>query len=362
MVVAAVGTAGLVVVHSAVSAIPVLIVVGFAQSAMWPTWNSLFAVMVPDDALRPLVFARSFQLLNLGLGAGAMVAGAVVHVSDPSSFTTIYLLDGVTFLAVVVALLLLPASVFPRPARTRDGRHPRGGFREVISDRRFRRYLVASAFLAFAGYAAVEAGLVGYATHVVHAKPYVIAWAFGLNTGIIVALQPLGLGLAGRLRRSSSLMVCAAFFGGSWAVLLVAGMFTRSALGNGLVVAMFGVFSLGEILLSPVGGPLVTMLAPAHLQGRYNATAASVYTTLGVLGPSIAGVLLSAGMGDLYLALLMACSAAAMAGFWSMRRVLPPEIDNVRVAGATPGDVAGAESPAAAGGAPFSAAPPAEAG
>jgi MFS family permease len=330
LLVAALGTVGLIVVRSAVSAIPVLIVLGFAQSALWPTWNALFAVMVPNESLRPRVFARSFQLLNLGLGAGAMVAGAVVHVSHPSSFTTIYMVDGVTYLAVVTALVLLPRSVFPRPARTpgEAHRHPAGGFRAVFADRRFRWYLGASAFLAFAGYAAVEAGLVGYATHVVRSEPYVIAWAFGMNTGLIVLLQPLGLAMAARFRRSTSLMVCAAFFGSSWAVLLVAGAFRGTALGDGLVVAMFGVFSLGEILLSPVGGPLVTMLAPPDLQGRYNATAASVYTTLGVLGPSIAGVLIAQGLGDLYLALLMVSAVIAMSGFWAMRRVLPPEIDN----------------------------------
>jgi dipeptide/tripeptide permease len=233
---------------------------------------------------------------------------------------------------VIAALLVLPRSVFPRPAATpeEERRHPAGGFREVFADRRFRWYLGASAFLAFAGYAAVEAGLVGYATHVVRAQPYVIAWAFGLNTGLIVLLQPVGLAITARLRRSSSLMVCAAFFGASWGVLLVAGGLRGSALGNGLVVAMFGVFSLGEILLSPVGGPLVTMLAPPDLQGRYNATAASVYTSLGVLGPSVAGILIAAGLGDLYLALLMASAATAIGGFWAMRRVLPPEIDNAR--------------------------------
>jgi MFS family permease len=347
LAVAAVGAAGLIVVRSAVSAVPVLVVVGFAQSALWPTWSSLFAVMVPDTALRPRVFARSFQLMNLGLGAGAMVAGAVVHVSDPSSFTTIYAVDGFTYLAVVAALFALPATVFTRPAAaaTADGsRHRAGGFREVLADRRFRWYLGASAFLAFAGYAAVEAGLVGYATHVVRAGPNVIAWAFGLNTGIIVVLQPAGLSLAARLRRSSCLMVCAACFGASWGVLLVAGAFRHSALGDGLVVAMFGVFSLGEILLSPVGGPLVTMLAPPDLQGRYNATAASVYTTLGVLGPAVAGLLIAGGLGDVYLVVLMASAATAIAGFWAMRRVLPPEIDNARQT------AAGVEAPQAGAG------------
>lgn len=332
LAVTAAGTAALLVVRSPVSAVPVLLLFGFGQSTSWPTWSSLFAVMVADEALRPRVFARSFQLMNLGLGVGAMAAGSFVHVSDPSSFSLIYLVDAVTTMAVVVALLLLPAEAFGTVGEAHGGTshaaRKGSGYRAVFADRRFVRFLVASAFLAFAGYAAVDAGLVGYATHVVRVGPQVIAWAFGLNTGLIVALQPLGLRVAARVRRSTALMICAAFFGGSWAVLLVAGAFARTGLGDGLVVAMFGVFSLGEILLAPVGGPLVTLLAPPALVGRYNATYASVYNVLGVLGPSVAGVLLSAGLGDLYLALLVGSAGVAAAAFVSMRGVLRREVDD----------------------------------
>lgn len=348
--VTALGTLGLVLVRDPVSALPVLAVYGFGQGALWPTWNALFAVLLPDESLRPRVFARSFQLMNLGLGAGAMVAGAVVHVSDPSSFTVIYLADGASTLALVAGLLAIPARHLPEPRYVPERHEPatseaspaagaraegggsrparrRAGYREVLADPRFRRYLLASLVLAFCGYSAVEAGLVGYATHVVHSPPYVVSWAFGLNTGLIVVAQPLGLRLVGRMRRTTALMICAAFFGGSWAVLLGAGLAPRSAAGNALVVAMFGVFSLGEVLLSPVAAPLVTMMATPALQGRYNATATTVYASLNVVGPSIAGVLLGAGLGNAYLGVLMGSSILAIAGFAWLRRVLEPAID-----------------------------------
>lgn len=348
--VTALGTTGLVIARDPLSALPVLAVYGFGQGALWPTWNALFAVMVPDEALRPRVFARSFQLMNLGLGAGAMVAGAVVHVSDPSSFTVIYLVDGASTLVLVGGLLGIPGHAFPAPHENRRHGAPppqdasghgaatdrrasggrRGGYREVLADRRFRRYLAATLFLAFCGYSAVEAGLVGYATHVVHSPPYVVSWAFGLNTGLIVVGQPLGLRLVGRMRRTTALMICAAFFGVSWAVLLCGGLFARSVGGNSLVVAMFGVFSLGEVLLAPVGAPLVTMLARPALQGRYNATATTVYASLNVVGPSIAGILLGAGLGTEYLAMLMGAAVLAIGGFVWLRRALVPEIDDPR--------------------------------
>lgn len=326
---AAVGTGALISVRSPLSALPALFIYGLANGAIWPAWNALFAVMVSDEELRPRVFARSFQLLNLGLGIGAVVAGAVVRVSRPSSFELIYALDAVTYLAVLVALFLLPARSFAVGRHAPDvPAHPRGGYREVLSDRRFQRYLVASSLLAFAGYAAVSAGLVGYATVVVRVRPSVIAWAFGVNTGLIVVLQPLALRLVGKMRRTTALCICAACFASSWGILILAGAFPRSGLGAGLVVAMFGAFALGETLLAPVGAPLVTMLARPSLQGRYNATASSVYSVTSVLGPAVAGAMLGAGLGDYYLALLIASGGGAVLAFRWLRRSLSERIDN----------------------------------
>jgi MFS family permease len=330
LVVDAIGTVGLILVRSPLSALPVLFIYGLANGATWPTWSALFAVMVRDETLRPHVFARSFQLLNLGLGTGSVIAGFVVHVSHPSSFDLIYVVDGVTYLSVVAALLLLPASAFVRaPVRVDEAQaHPRGGYREVLSDRRFLRYLAATWLLAFAGYAAVNAGLVGYATVVVHAQPYVIAWAFAVNTALIVTIQPLALRVVGRMRRSTALSICALFFATSWIVLGISGVFPRTSTGNDLVIAMFFVFALGEVLLSPVGGPLVSMMARPGLQGRYMATSSSIFTLSNVLGPAIAGAMLGAGLGDAYLGILVGCCAAAVVGFQWMRRTLSPEIDN----------------------------------
>lgn len=320
---------GLIFVRSAVSALPVLFLYGLANGSMWPAWNALLAVTIHDETLRPRAFARNFQLLNLGLGAGALVAGAVVRVSHPASFELIYLIDAVTFLAILVALFLLPAADFVRAAEP-AGSHerPRGGYREVLADRRFRRYLIGALLLAFAGYGAIDAGLVGYATVVVRVHPAVIAWAFGANTGLIVVAQPLALKITARLRRSNALIISAGFFAASWGVLLVAGAFPNKTLGAALVVTMFAVFAVGEVLLSPVAGPLITVLARPSLQGRYNAIGSSVYTVTNVVGPALAGGMLAAHLGDAYLALLVASAGLSALAFRWMRRILSDRIDN----------------------------------
>ena len=328
----AVGTTGLILVHSPLSALPVMVIYGVANGATWPSWNALFAVLVHDEGLRPRVFARNFQLLNLGLGTGSVIAGFIVHVSDPRSFVIIYLVDGITYAAIIGALVVMPSSYFTRPAPSAHAapEHPKGGYRVVFADSRFLRYLVAMALMMFAGYAAVLTGFVGYATSVVHVGPRVIAWAFGVNTGMIVLLQPQALRLVGGLRRSTALSMCAALFGISWIVLAIGGLFPRMFAGSALVVAMFGVFSLGEVLLAPVGAPIVMMMARPELQGRYTATASSVVTVMNMLCSPIAGALLGAGLGDIFLGVLIGCSAAAIAAFAWMRQSLSPEIDNVR--------------------------------
>lgn len=327
----AIGTLGLILVRSPLSALPVMVIYGVANGATWPSWNALFAVLVHDEHLRPRVFARNFQLLNLGLGTGAIVAGFIVHVSHPRSFELIYFVDGITYAAIVGALIAMPSSMFTRPGVSAHAApaHPKGGYRAVFADRRFVRYLVAMALMMFAGYAAVQTGFVGYATSVVHSGPRVIAWAFGVNTGLIVALQPTALRLIGRMRRSTALSLCAALFGSSWVVLAIGGLFPRTLTGSALVVTMFGLFSLGEVLLAPVGAPIVAMMARPELQGRYMATASSVVTVTSVLCSPIAGVLLGAGLGDIFLGVLIGCSAAAIAAFAWMRQSLSPEIDNV---------------------------------
>jgi MFS family permease len=86
MIVEGLGIAALATVHGVLTALPAMFVFGLGQAAAWPTWNALLGVMVDDDKISRLAFARNFQLLNLGLGIGAIVGGLVVHVRQPGTF------------------------------------------------------------------------------------------------------------------------------------------------------------------------------------------------------------------------------------------------------------------------------------
>jgi MFS family permease len=327
---------------------------GLGSGMAYPAWFALLSVVSKDESARPRMFALNFQLLNLGLGIGAFIAGLAVHVANPTSFVAIYLGDAGTTMLVVIVLAVLPARAFAverEPAAMVAGRgqragdrtpgvparepadggesagRPGGGYRQVLSDRRMLRFLVSTTVLAIAGYGAINAGVVGFATTVVHVTPRTISLAFAANTAFIVVAQPLGLRFVLLMRRTTALSLVAVFFAASWVMLGVAGFWPRSLAGDGITIGMFVVFAAGEILLSPVQGPLVNEFAPPELRGRYNAAATTVYSLASVISPAVAGIMLGAALGPEYLALLVGCCLASVFGFRWLRASLSLDED-----------------------------------
>jgi MFS family permease len=355
MVVQGLGIAALATVHDVETAVPALFVYGLGQGAGWPTWNALLGVMAGDDKVSRLAFARNFQLLNLGLGIGAIVGGLVVHVREPGTFVAIYLVNGAFALTVVPVLALLPKSAFrsTRPAgpspSTQDGvfatsvRHQaKRGYRAVLGDALFRRYLVTMTILMLAGYGALNTGFVGFATSVAKAGSGTIAAAYAANTMFIVLAQPLALRIVSRTRRTTALKIVAAAFGACWVVLACAGLLPGSSASRILVIASLVVFATGEVFLSPVSGPLVNDLAPPALRGRYFAASAMCVTVASVVSPALSGAAIGAGLGIFLLSFFVACCAVAGLGAQWLHRALNPAQDNapqsrLAVAGEAPG-------------------------
>jgi len=342
MIVQGLGVADVATVHSTLTALPAMFVFGLGQAAAWPTWNALLGVMVDDDKVSRLAFARNFQLLNLGLGIGAIVGGLVVHVREPGTFVAVYLADGASNLIIVAALALLPRSAF-RSMRHADAQAVaneegaeacpgdqgrRRGYKAVLGDALFRRYLVAVTILMIAGYAALDTGFVAFATSVAKAGPGTIAASFAANTAFIVLAQPLGLRIVSRTRRTTALKMVAAAFAACWVVLASAGLMPGTDAARALVIASLVVFAAGEVLLSPVSGPLVNDLAPPALRGRYFAASAMCITVANIVSPAISGAAIGAGFGILLLCFFVACCGAAALGAEWLGRALTPAQDN----------------------------------
>jgi MFS family permease len=317
---------------------------GIAAAAFWPANDALIAGVIASD-LRQRYYGVSFALLNAGIGVGGIGGAVYVDVARPQTFATVYRADALTFLVPLVLLLIPLRHVGGPLAPARATAAGEGGsYRVVLRDRVFRRVLILTVVSAFVGYGQVEGGWTAYANAIVRVPARTLGIAFAVNTAIIVVLQTVVLRLIDGRRRTRILMAQAALWACSWAILGTAGHVPGTPLAGPLVVGFFGVFALGETLMSPVLPAIRNDVAPPALRGRYNAAAAIAFQLASIGAPAIAGLLLGANRGDAFIVMLICgCGLLALVSV-RLERVLPPAANGVRAAvdaGRTSSDDAG---------------------
>ena len=316
LVMAAAGSAALALARTAAELFAAAGLLGLGVALIWPARDALLAGLAGPTA-RSAVFAARHACLNAGLGLGALAAATVVSITDPATFTAVYLADAASFLAFAVMVARLrpaaPPASRPAPASEPIPATPqRTGFRDLLRDRALVRVWALTAVLVILGFGQQQSSFAGYATRSGSIGPHGLALAFAANTLTVVAAQLLVLrGLAGH-RRTTAVALAAAAWAASWAVVIAGGH-----LGNGMAaeaafaVAMI-IFALGECLLAPTLPAIINDLAPPGAAGRYNGVGALAITTGFLLGPACGGAALGAGWGaGLFAALAAACTAAA---------------------------------------------------
>ncbi|MFG2055314.1 MFS transporter [Micromonospora sp. NPDC048930] len=320
----AIGTASLGLVHSVGTAFAVSTVIAIGSSAIWSGQNTILASLTGDEE-RQRVFGLNFALLNLGIGTGGLISGAVVDVARPVTFQAIYLLDALSYLTPGLILLTLP-HVGHRLAQAREAGAARagGGYLTVLRDRPFRRLVIFGLVLTTCGYAQIEVGFAAYSVRVVEVTPRVVAWALAGNTVMIVLSQLLVIRRMEGRSRTGALAAVGAVFATAWLVLGAAGVIgTGNALLAALgVVACSAIFGFGETMLSPVMPALTNALATDELRGRYNAMSSMIFGISGIIGPVTAGPLIGAAHGRLWVAVVVGGCLTASVLALSLRRLL----------------------------------------
>lgn len=317
-----------------------MLLTGVGHAAFWPANQALVADVLPSEA-RTRFFGVSFTLLNAGIGVGGVLGALYVSVDDPSTFTTVYLLDAVSFLGPLV-VLAWPLRHVGGPVAVPDHAPEGGSYSEVLRDPVFRRLLVVVFFSAFVGYGQIEAGWTAYSRLVADVSTRTIGVTFAVNTGLIVALQMLVVRHIEGRRRTSVLALLAAIWAVAWGVMGVAGLAAGTTAAAVLVVASMGIFALGETLLSPIAPAITNDLAPEHLRGRYNATASLAFQLAAISAPVSAGFLIGHEMPVTYVVTLLAGCVAFGVLALRMEGLLPrranglAEGDDPRVEPAVP--------------------------
>ena len=106
LVLQAIGFVLLPLVREPWQAYVLLAVEGVGASGFWPSQSTLISRLTPA-ARRHAAFAQQRMTMNLGVGLGGLVGGLIAHVANPGTFTTLFVLDALTFLAYFVVLFFV---------------------------------------------------------------------------------------------------------------------------------------------------------------------------------------------------------------------------------------------------------------
>ncbi len=301
---------------------------GFNFGVSWPAFNALVAAVTTGET-RQQYFGINFALVNLGIGVGGIIGGFYADVSDPSTFTAIFLADAACML-VPIALLLGPLRhVHGRAERPHDADASPGSYLAILRQP-VVIWLTALTFLGtFVGYGQIEAGLPAFARTVSEVSTRVIGLGFAVNTAVIVLLQFVVLRQISGRRRTRVLVVMTVLWAVAWLVLGLTGLVPGTAAAAFGVLAFNGLFALGETLLQPTIPAITNDLAPDHLRGRYNAVSAGAFQAGTILGPVAAGFMLNHGWAWGFIAMIMAGCAAMAVLALVLERLISPTVNGV---------------------------------
>jgi MFS family permease len=320
----ALAAAGLVWAHSAVTALPVLLVQGAAFGPSFPAFNTMLAGISGSPGQQQRAFAVNFTWMNAAIGTGAAVGAVVANVHHAASFQVMFAGD-----AVLAAVFCGVVFRLPNVRPPHEERQEKAGYREVLAPRGLRTVMLATLVLAFTGYATLDSGLPAYASVVSRVPVHVVALALTVNTAVIVVSQLFVLRLVRSLRRSRALALVGLIWGVSWAVFGLSAVPGPSGARIALIFAFTGLFGIGETVLAPTLTPLVNSLADARVRGRANAMSTGTFSLAFVVAPALSTGLISAGLAAGWIGLLCAgCLGAALLGV-RLGRQLTPEQDGV---------------------------------
>ena len=242
----------------------------------WPAFNSLIAAVTTGD-MRQQYFGINFALINLGIGVGGVIGGIYADVSEPHTFTVIFLADAASML-VPIGLLLGPLRRVTGHHEAPEGADAASGSYLAILRNPAVVGMTALTFIAvFVGYGQLEAGFPAFSRQVAEVSTRTVGFAFAVNTAVIVALQFLVLARIKGRRRTRVMTVMAVIWAAAWLVLGATGLVPGTALAAAGVLAFTGVFALGETLLQPTVPAISNDLAADHTRGRYNAINAAAF-------------------------------------------------------------------------------------
>ncbi|MEU4494993.1 MFS transporter [Streptomyces sp. NPDC023998] len=289
---AAAGSAAMGLSTSVPAAVLSAALLGAGTAVMQPALATMI-VWTSDSSTRTRAFAMQFFLQNLGLGIGGLIGGHIVDESRPGSFTLLFGIEAAMFLVLagIAVSVRLPRSLALQEARPANAEaKARGGLRALLGHRAMVQLCVLGFVLFFACYGQFESGLAAYGTEAAGIQPATLGTALAANTLVIVVAQFVVLKFVERRRRSRVIAGVGLIWAVAWIAAGYAGLgHSSQAMATAAFVSAYGLFGLGEAMLSPTVAPLVADLAPESMVGQYNSAFALVKQLALAVGPAVGG-------------------------------------------------------------------------
>ncbi|MFC4148095.1 MFS transporter [Micromonospora mangrovi] len=309
-------------VHSAVPLFLAVMVVAFGDVSFSPSVHSLVADIARGTTRDKLIAAQR-SLRNAGLGAGGLLAGAALAVSDARAFTVIIATSAVAF--TVAAALIRSIPVRRRqPDAVADTAPGDGvGYRLVVRNRPFLALALLNMFTAF-GYMVLSVSLPIYVTMSLGQPPSLVGAVYAVNTiGIAVAQIPVTRALA-HVRRSRAVATGASIFGVSFLSFAVLGMTAGGAVLMAGIFAATAIFTVGELLHGATMSALVVNAAPEQTRGRHLAIYQLSWAVPSALAPAVLTALLAFSPTGMWFVLAAGVAVTAV-GVLRLEPHLPAE-------------------------------------
>jgi len=293
----------------------------FGLSSMrYPARSAAALAALPEDLPATRFFSLDFMGANAGFGIGIVLGALIVSSGNPGAIRGLFVALAAASMVLAAAYGLLPNHRAPTQDRNR------ASYRAAAREASFWYLAGFGLLLSLASYSSFDAGIPAFIGIFLHASPRLIALAFLTNPILIVLGQGTVTRLVIRLRWRRAWMLAASTFATAWLILLAALWFRSHVALAAELVAFAACFSLAEMLTSPLRTQLVAALAPAHLRGRFFGVNHFARGVAGLIGPSLAGAMIGAGLGFPWLGLVALAGYGATGLIRHIFRMAPPEL------------------------------------
>lgn len=319
LVIQAIGFGLLPLVSDPWHAYALLALEGVGSAAFWPSQSTLISRLTPPARLHA-AFAQQRVTMNLGVGLGGLTGGLIASVDSPTSFTVLFVLDGLTFFAYVGVLTLIRDPGTP-PLRAGESA---GSYREVLRDRLFLGLWSLNFLFVAAGYSLLNL-LPPFVRDHGGLSERQIGVVFFFNTITIVLAQlPISRWLEGK-RRLPALALMPLLWAVAWLGVDASGYWLEATAAFVAITVGAIAFGIGECLHGPAHQALVGELGGERLRGRYFALHSMSWGLGGVAGPAIGGLILATAPFALWPLAAGVCLVAA-AGAVVLERLVPERL------------------------------------